>query len=389
MHCKINHIFKIVCVSVAFNLQLSFFTSTAQQVRSFEPLPRFSAQGYSYSMPETNWVDSVMQSLTLEQRIAQLMVVRVPLDMDDMAAAAFSKKMNGYGVGGVCFFAGTAERQAEMTRRFQADAKVPLLVNIDAEWGLGMRLKDMYSFPRNARFGQLPDYADSIVYRMGEEIGRQCRMMGIHVNYAPVVDINSNPKNPVIGTRSYGVDRERVARLGILFAKGLQSMGVMAVAKHFPGHGDTETDSHFDLPVINHTRAYMDTVALLPFRRLIEAGVEQGLFQHGEGRQQIACDGRPDPAHHGDSGEHEHRQNRTDYDLQRRHPYFFFLSNIFSIRCVTPKPPNTLTAASTMAKPPANWAQKPSPARNATPVATMAPTIVTPDRAFMPDISGV
>ncbi len=280
MHCKINQIFKIVCVSVAFNLQLSLFTSTAQQVRSFEPLPRFSAQGYSYSMPETNWVDSVMQSLTLEQRIAQLMVVRVPLDMDDMAAAAFSKKMNGYGVGGVCFFAGTAERQAEMTRLFQADAKVPLLVNIDAEWGLGMRLKDMYSFPRNARFGQLPDYADSIVYRMGEEIGHQCRMMGIHVNYAPVVDINSNPKNPVIGTRSYGVDRERVARLGILFAKGLQSMGVMAVAKHFPGHGDTETDSHLELPVINHTPEYIDTIDLYPFKRMIAAGVGGVMAAH-------------------------------------------------------------------------------------------------------------
>ena len=221
-----------------------------------------------------------MQSLTLEQRIAQLMVVRVPLDMDDMAAAAFSKKMNGYGVGGVCFFVGTAERQAALTRRFQRDARVPLMVCIDGEWGLGMRLKDMYSFPRNARFGQLPDYADSIVYRMGEEIGRQCRMMGIHVNYAPVVDINSNPKNPVIGTRSFGTDRERVAQLGIMYAKGMQSQGVMAVAKHFPGHGDTDVDSHLELPVINHTPEYIDTIDLYPFKRMIAAGVGGVMAAH-------------------------------------------------------------------------------------------------------------
>lgn len=240
----------------------------------------FDARGWTYSNPETNWIDSVMQTLTLEQRIAQLMVVRVPLDMDDKQAKAFSEVMNGYGVGGVCFFVGTAERQAAMTRRFQRDARVPLMVCIDGEWGLGMRLKDMYSFPRNARFGALSADADSIVFRMGEEIGRQCRELGVHVNFAPVADINSNPNNPVIGTRSFGTDPERVARLAIMYALGQQSQGVMAVAKHFPGHGDTDKDSHLELPVINHTRAYMDTVDLHPFRRLVEAGVGGVMVAH-------------------------------------------------------------------------------------------------------------
>ena len=242
--------------------------------------PWFSNEKWIAHDAEDRWVDSVMSTLSLEQRIAQLMMVRVPLNMNDRQAAEFSRSMNALGVGGVCFFAGTAPRQAAITRRLQADAKVPLLVGIDAEWGLGMRLKDMFSFPRNARFGQLPPSAEDVVFRMGEEIGRQCRMMGIHINFAPVVDINSNPRNPVIGTRSFGTDPERVARLGIMYARGQQSQGVLAVAKHFPGHGDTDADSHYELPVINHTLPYIDSVDLHPFRRLIDAGVGGIMIAH-------------------------------------------------------------------------------------------------------------
>lgn len=240
----------------------------------------FDPRGLTYRSPESIWVDQVMSEMTLEQRIAQLIVIRVPLNMNDAQAADFADRINGYGVGGVCFFVGTAERQAPMTRRFQSGAQIPLLVCIDGEWGLGMRLKDMFSFPRNARFGLLPPEADSIVYRMGEEIGRQCRELGVHVNFAPVVDINSNPKNPVIGTRSFGTDRERVAQLGIMYALGQQSQGVIATAKHFPGHGDTDADSHYELPVINHTRAYIDSVDTYPFRRLIDAGVQGVMIAH-------------------------------------------------------------------------------------------------------------
>lgn len=254
--------------------------ASAQQIRTFERAPWFCDRDYRFYDPEVNWVDSVFQTLTLRQRIAQLMVVRVPLNLDNKQAADFSRTMNGLGVGGVCFFAGTATRQAELTRDFQAAARVPLLVCLDAEWGLGMRLTDMFSFPRNDRFGLLPESADSIVYRMGEEIGRQCRMLGVHINFAPVVDINSNPKNPVIGTRSFGTDRERVAQLGIMYALGMQSQGVMAVAKHFPGHGDTDVDSHFDLPVINHTSSHLDSIELYPFKRMIDAGVEGVMIAH-------------------------------------------------------------------------------------------------------------
>ena len=263
----------LLCACLLFSI---FDSIMAQEVER----QRFDATGWRYRDREKAWIDSVMRTLTLEQRIAQLMVVRVPLNMDDDKAAEFSSTMNGYGVGGVCFFVGTAERQAPMTRLFQSQARVPLLVCIDGEWGLGMRLKDMYSFPKNATFGKLPPEYDTIVYRMGAEIGRQCRKMGIHINFAPVVDINSNPKNPVIGTRSFGTDRERVSQLGIMYALGQQSQGVMAVAKHFPGHGDTDADSHFELPVINHTRAYIDTIDTYPFKRLIQAGVGGVMVAH-------------------------------------------------------------------------------------------------------------
>jgi len=229
---------------------------------------------------QTEWVDSVMRGMTLQQKAAQLMIIRVPIDMNAEAQASFEDLLCRTEVGGVCFFVGTARQTLPLIRRFQSLSSVPLLVCIDAEWGLGMRLKDCYSFPRNAVFGLLPREMDTLVYAMGREIGRQCRQMGIHVNFAPVVDVNSNPRNPVIGTRSFSADPRRVADLGVQYMRGLQSEGVMAVAKHFPGHGDTETDSHFDLPVINHTRQYMDTIDLLPFQRLIDAGVEGVMTAH-------------------------------------------------------------------------------------------------------------
>ena len=230
------------------------------------------------ALSELQWVDSVMATLSMEQRAAQTMVVRVPLNLTDDQAEAFADQLGS--VGGVCFFAGTAKRQIELTRLFQERSIVPLLVCIDGEWGLGMRLKDCYSFPRQNIFESLPSEADTLAYMIGEEIGRQCRKMGIHVNFAPVVDVNSNPRNPVIGTRSFSAYPERVALLGSLYMRGLQSQGVMAVAKHFPGHGDTDADSHYELPVLNHTHAYMDTVDLLPFRRLIADGVGGVMTAH-------------------------------------------------------------------------------------------------------------
>ena len=229
---------------------------------------------------ERQWVDSVLSSLTFEQQIAQLMVVRVPTRMNETAERDFKRMIERTRVGGVCFFAGTAPNQLRLTKDLQRLSFVPLMVCMDAEWGLGMRLKDCFSFPRQCVYGTLPAAADTLVFDVGREIGRQCRMMGIHVNFAPVVDVNSNPNNPVIGRRAFSNDAERTTRLGIQYMLGLQSQGVMAVAKHFPGHGDTETDSHKTLPIVPHDRYRLDSVELRPFRGMITAGIMAVMIAH-------------------------------------------------------------------------------------------------------------
>lgn len=271
---------------IVFFLMLALLgTAGYSQVRGMKKSPKPSkrvttAMQRAKGRLATQWVDSVMSTLTLRQQVAQLMIIRVPLNLEGKAQREFEQVIRETEVGGVCFFVGTAEKTLPLIKRFQYVSKFPLLVCIDAEWGLGMRLSDCYAFPKNGDWGLLPPTMDTLLFSMGREIGRQCKNMGIHVNFAPVVDVNSNPNNPVIGIRSFSDSPQRVAELGIQYMKGLQSQGVMAVAKHFPGHGDTETDSHFDLPIINHTRQYMDTVDLYPFRRLIAAGVEGVMTAH-------------------------------------------------------------------------------------------------------------
>lgn len=232
------------------------------------------------SDPATLWADSVMNKMSLRQRVAQMMVLRVPLNMNAKQQKSFEKLIRDNEVGGVCFFVGTASQTLPQIKSYQSVSKFPLLVCIDGEWGLGMRLKDCYSFPHQMLMGALASEDDTLIYQVGKEIGIQCKKMGIHINFAPVVDLNSNPKNPVIGIRSFGEIKERVARKGIMYMRGMQSEGVMACAKHFPGHGDTDVDSHEDLPVINHTREYIDSVDLYPFRKMFDAGVGSVMIAH-------------------------------------------------------------------------------------------------------------
>lgn len=237
-----------------------------------------------------HWVDSVQNRLSLRDQAAQLMVLRVPLKMNDKRQKQFEKLMTSERVGGVCFFAGTASNQVVMTRRFQSLARVPLMVCLDGEWGLGMRLTDSYSFPQMMMMGALDSVYDELIMKMGEEIGYQCRKIGVNVNFAPVVDLNSNPKNPVIGGRSFGENKREVARKGRMYILGQQSQHVTATPKHFPGHGDTEVDSHKDLPVIDHTRGYIDTVDTYPFRSVFRNGARGVMVAH---LQVNALDNRP------------------------------------------------------------------------------------------------
>lgn len=224
------------------------------------------------------WADSVLQSLSPDQKIAQLMIIRAHSNMGQDHAKKVSSLIKQYNVGGLCFFQGGPVRQALLTNQYQQLAQTPLLITIDGEWGLGMRLDSVISLPRQLMLGAVQD--SQWAYRYGKVLGQQCKRMGIHVNYAPVVDVNNNPANPVINDRSLGQDREKVAKFGIQVVKGMQDEGVMACAKHFPGHGDTETDSHHDLPVIRKSRSQLDSLELYPFRELFKNNVASVMVGH-------------------------------------------------------------------------------------------------------------
>jgi beta-glucosidase-like glycosyl hydrolase/CubicO group peptidase (beta-lactamase class C family) len=224
------------------------------------------------------WVDSVYNSLSLEERIAQLLVIRTFSNRDRNFYDSISRLIIDYNLGGLCFFQGTATNQLKLTNRWQRMAKTPLLITIDAEWGLGMRLDDGWSFPWQMTLGAMQN--EELAYQMGKQIGRNCKRIGVHINFAPVIDINSNPNNPVINYRSFGENPANVASKGAAYIRGMQSEGVMATAKHFPGHGDTDSDSHYTLPLLNHSKKQIDSIDLYPFRHAIENKVGGIMVAH-------------------------------------------------------------------------------------------------------------
>lgn len=230
------------------------------------------------------WADSVLKTLSPDERIAQLMVVRLSTyDSKTKTVTFFDKQVSElikqYNIGGICLFQGSPVKQANILNALQAQAKTPILMCIDAEWGLGMRMIDsVLPLPKQMMLGAMPDAG--IVYNYGKIVADQCRRMNIQVNYAPVVDVNNNPDNPVINDRSFGEDKYKVAQYGIAYMKGMQDNGVMACAKHFPGHGDVAVDSHYDLPVINKTKAQLDSLELYPFRQIFKAGIGSVMIAH-------------------------------------------------------------------------------------------------------------
>ncbi|HSN10267.1 MAG TPA: glycoside hydrolase family 3 N-terminal domain-containing protein, partial [Hanamia sp.] len=249
-----------------------FFLLTTLKFIAFSQLPNEAAK---------HWSDSVFNSLNDDQRIAQLMVLREstytpngPVYHDSAIVAAIQK----YNIGGICLFQGTPVKQANFINYFQSIAKTPLMVTMDAEWGAGMRFDSVEALNHQMMLGAIHD--STLVYEYGKLVAQQCKRMGIRVNFAPVVDINNNPDNPVINDRSFGEDKYKVARYGIAYMKGLQNEGVMACAKHFPGHGDVTVDSHLDLPVINKSMAQLDSLELYPFKRMFNAGVASVMIAH-------------------------------------------------------------------------------------------------------------
>lgn len=216
------------------------------------------------------WADSVFDSMSSDERIGQLFMVIANLKTDTRNMQRLMRYVNDIKAGGILFHKGDVATQAELTNRLQRASRVPMLVSLDGEWGLSMRLTGTTRFPKNMMLGAIED--NGLITQYGAEVGRQCKEMGIHINFAPDIDVNSNTDNPVIGTRSFGEIPEAVADKGIAYARGLEATGVISVSKHFPGHGDTAEDSHETLPVVRHSLERLDSVELLPFKRYIYDG---------------------------------------------------------------------------------------------------------------------
>lgn len=243
----------------------------------------FSAQGqrktYLQTLAEPNeWVDSVFKRLNKRQKIAQMFFVRAHTNFGKAYEDSIGKVIKKERIGGLVFFQGGPGRQAILTNRYQSLARVPLLITSDGEWGLGMRLDSTISYPYQMALGAVQD--KELLYKMGLEVAMDYKRIGMHMNLAPDVDVNNNPKNPVINFRSFGENKYNVATKAAAYMKGMQDGGLLVSIKHFPGHGDTDVDSHYDLPQLKFTKERLDSLELYPFRELIREGAAGVMIAH-------------------------------------------------------------------------------------------------------------
>ncbi|WP_372793188.1 glycoside hydrolase family 3 N-terminal domain-containing protein [Lutibacter sp.] len=244
-------------------------TSYAQQI---DPLQTSDAEN------QEKWVENILNNLSLKQKIGQLFMIQAYSNKDENHTKEINKAIKKYRIGGLIFMQGTPEKQAELTNIYQATSKIPLLIGFDGEWGLNMRLKNSFRYPWNMTLGAVQD--NKLIEQFGERLGKHCKRIGIHVNFAPVVDINTNPANPIIGNRSFGENKYNVTEKAIAFTNGMQSTGVLANAKHFPGHGDTSTDSHKTLPFLDFTLERLDSIELFPYKKLFKTNLASVMVAH-------------------------------------------------------------------------------------------------------------
>lgn len=232
-----------------------------------------------YASPgERKWVDSIYNSLSFDERVGQLFMVAAYSNKDSTHIKGIDKLVRDYKVGGLIFFQGGPTRQARLTNRYQAESKVPMFIGIDAEWGLSMRLDSTYRYPWNMTLGAVQDM--KLIEKQGKQMAIQAKRMGIHFNFAPVLDINTNPSNPIIGNRSFGEDKINVTDRALALMKGIQSEGVFATGKHFPGHGDTGTDSHTTLPYLPFSKERLEDVEFYPYKKLFKEGLSSIMVAH-------------------------------------------------------------------------------------------------------------
>jgi len=227
---------------------------------------------------QKTWVDSIYNTLSLKEKIGQLYMIQVFSNQDQATKKSVLNQITSNHIGGIIYSNGGPVRQAHLNNELQAASKIPLLVGMDAEWGLSMRLDSTYAFPWNMTLGAVKDL--ELIRQTGIQIGEHCKRIGVHFNFAPVVDINTNPKNPIIGNRSFGEQKEEVTKRSLAFMEGMQSVGVLANAKHFPGHGDTSSDSHKTLPTIDFAAERIDSLELYPYKKLFSKGLSSVMVAH-------------------------------------------------------------------------------------------------------------
>ena len=215
----------------------------------------------------SNWADSLLTKLSLEQKIAQLFMLHANgKNLNEEYYKVVDSLIVNYEIGGVIFFQSGPNELKKLLTRYNDSSQIPLLAGIDGEWGVSMRLDSVQKFPWMLSMGGCVD--DDLIYRFGKEVAFQFKELGLHINFAPVVDINNNPENPIIDRRSFGSDKQLVTNKALAYMQALQDNNILACAKHFPGHGDTDTDSHYSLPVLTHDRARLDSIESVSYTHL-------------------------------------------------------------------------------------------------------------------------
>ncbi|TKD59119.1 glycoside hydrolase family 3 N-terminal domain-containing protein [Flavobacterium sp. ASW18X] len=255
---------------------LVFYTLTLLYTYiSFAQIDPLSAKD---TLAQKAWVNTKYNAMSLEERIGQLFMVSVASDQNKTSTDKIKQQIEQYHIGGVIFSKGGPVQQAILTNQYQAASNLPLLIGQDAEWGLAMRLDSTFAYPWNMTLGAIQK--DDIVAQVGKHIGEHAKRLGVHINFAPDLDVNINPKNPIIGNRSFGEHRVNVVRKAVAFTKGMESAGVLASGKHFPGHGDTATDSHKSLPFLDFSKERLDSIELYPFKKMIDTGISSIMVAH-------------------------------------------------------------------------------------------------------------
>lgn len=267
------------CVGTKVNKNKTIVSTVPSKIENLDSINTTNIPKLFDLSPEGNkWVDSLYNTMTLEEKFGQLFMVAAYSNKDSAHSNAIEKLILDYKIGGLIFFQGGPVRQAKLTNRFQSKSKIPLFIGSDAEWGLGMRLDSTYRYPWNMTLGAIQDM--KLLEKVGAQMGQQSKRLGMQFNFAPVLDINSNPKNPIIGFRSFGEDKFKVTERAIAIMNGVQSQGVFSTGKHFPGHGDTDTDSHKKLPIINSSKERLKDIEFYPYKKMFHEGLASVMVAH-------------------------------------------------------------------------------------------------------------